>query len=175
MNVYCALSRKLKKLHKEGIIDDATYKLQYTQAQPEGFTPLMAGAFSGNYELFLAIANDLKDMFRATSENQQQADEKFKEQLLKTSSNNFNLFHCATWVKPEQKAPNPFLVDALLDQFYETFDAETARKHIIRLYRAQTRTEFYETAYHDGQPLWLQKILSLSNERPVEPSAAINH
>jgi hypothetical protein len=75
----------------------------------------------------------------------------------------------------EQKAPNPFLVDALLDLFYEAFDPETARKHITQLYREETRTQFFETAYHDAQPIWLQKILSLSNERPVEPSAALNH
>lgn len=175
MGIYSAYARKLKRLHKEKRLSDDSYVLQFIQPQFMGFSPLLEAAFTGKEDILRLFADNLKDALCETSQSSQEADTKFAHELLVRSDENFNIFHCATWVKREKNTPNPFLVETVLDLFYETFDGETARKHIQTLYREQTRTEFFDSAYHEAQPYWLKQILSLSEERPILPLRSINH
>jgi len=160
------LSRKLNALHREGRISSEELALQYTGPQSQGFTPLMEAAFTGNNKLFCAVADDLKLALR-TAYDSTKAAALLREQLMARSTDNFNLFHCATWDKSRAHAdsPNPYLLLSLIDLFYDTFGEDQARAQIGQLYQDTTRTERFRTPVHDGQPEWLKVILSLERER----------
>ena len=174
-SIYRLLASKIARLHKDQKIDDETYLKQFTHPWFAGLTPLHEAAFTGNKDTFSAFSDDLMDALVATSESKLAANAKFKKELLRTSHDNFNVFHCATWVNEEKGSPNPFLVDAVITLFFDNFGPEEARKQIHNLYRQETRTELYETPYHEKQPVWLKRILSLSNNDPIKPSISMNH
>jgi hypothetical protein len=168
--IFKLVSEKLHMLHDEGLIDEKLLHRQYAARAKETFSILHSAINTGRADLFRLVIDDMLATLPLPN---------VQNELLVRIHGTTNLMHFATRPDFEKGFPTANMVDEVQSAFFKAFGTRTLSRNseAVRQLRAlyEERTETGHPAYHDRQPLWLRKILAMSDypDRAIPPTPLV--